>query len=45
MEAAGIEPASHDVSALASTCVVDYLDFACVALADLVHDRLDENRI
>ena len=45
MEAAGIEPASHDVSVLASTCVVDYLDFACVALVDLVHNRLVENGI
>ena len=28
MEAAGIEPASRDISMMASTCVVDYLGFA-----------------
>ncbi len=28
MEAAGIEPASRDISTKASTCVVDDLDFA-----------------
>ena len=28
MEAAGIEPASRDISTMASTCVVDYLRFA-----------------
>ena len=27
MEAAGIEPASRDISTMASTCVVDYLSF------------------
>ena len=28
MEAAGFEPASRDISTMASTCVVDYLIFA-----------------
>ena len=28
VEAAGIEPASRDISTMASTCVVDYLSFA-----------------
>ena len=27
VEAAGIEPASRDISTMASTCVVDYLSF------------------
>ncbi len=32
MEAAGIEPASRDVSTVASTCVVDCLSFAQLAV-------------
>ena len=28
VEAAGFEPASRDISTMASTCVVDYLSFA-----------------
>ncbi len=43
VEAAGIEPASRDVSATASTCVVVSLNFAVPALVDLVRTRLDEN--
>ena len=31
MEAAGIEPASRDISTMASTCVADYLFFANLA--------------
>jgi len=39
VEAAGIEPASRDISAQASTCVFDYLSFA-----QLSSSRRDLNR-
>ena len=45
VEAAGIEPASRDISAIASTCVVDYLGFAMMQSSSRQADqsRLDEN--
>ena len=45
MEAAGIEPASRDISMTASTCVVGCLGFAELALTDEVQLRLAENFI
>ena len=45
MEAAGIEPASRDISMPASTCIVGCLGFAELALTDEVQLRLAENLI
>ena len=42
MEAAGIEPASRDISTEASTCVVDSLSLASTAPIDRVY-QLGEN--
>jgi len=43
MEAAGIEPASRDISVSASTCVVDSLSFARVTPVDRVGHELARN--
>ena len=45
MEAAGIEPASRDVSAKASTCVADCLSFAWTTPVDRVCTELAENEV
>ena len=45
VEAAGIEPASSDISMPASTCIVGCLGFAELALTDEVQLRLAENLI
>ena len=44
VEAAGIEPASRDISTLASTCVVDYLGFAGSAVCRPTSEQTSRKR-